>query len=615
MRTDDLNATWKRGDPIVYINPEIPDIEVPAYNGERYTALAPDTLDLQERAALAVHGLTAPTDEAADYEIYWLARFGHNPPVMQHDWSDAVQCKFMEALPLLRIASGSNLNAHVEQRWTEALLQMQGPDGLLYFPKQGRPWWRMTHADYGPETPGEHYTMPYANGRLLNVISIYYLRSGKDALWRQVGERVVDGLTALAVDHGDYVTFDWIQYAPDHSYIARSETPGTHWATWLAWAMQGTANFYRTTGYEPARALSRKIVHWLIQYGDYYAADGAWRPDHPGRPYQHFHGHTMALLGALDYGLAANDGDVQQFVRRGFEYGMRQGESLIGYFPEWLGLPTYQTCELCEVADMIALGLKLSAAGLGDYWDDVDRWLRNQFAEAQLRRADWAYRVGSELPPADINPINQTSERVPERNLGAFAGWMGVNDWYGSMRTADWKGHAFMHCCTGNSTRALYYIWDHILTYTRGKLQVNLLLNRASPWLDVDSHIPYVGQVDVKVKQALELAMRIPEWVRPAETRVTVNGRERRVEWAGRYAEVGQVQPGDVVSMIFPIAERSDTVHVQKERYTLVRKGNEVVCIDPPGRYCPLYQRDHYRENGTRWRKIERFVSNERIRW
>ena len=43
--------------------------------------------------------------------------------------------------------------------------------------------------------------------------------------------------------------------------------------------------------------------------------------------------------------------------------------------------------------------------------------------------------------------------------------------------------------------------------------------------------------------------------------------------------------------------------------------GNDVVHIDLPGRYRPLYQRAHYRENSTRWRRITRFVSDERIDW
>ena len=158
-------------------------------------------------------------------------------------------------------------------------------------------------------------------------------------------------------------------------------------------------------------------------------------------------------------------------------------------------------------------------------------------------------------------------------------------------------------------------MWDHILTHENGKLRVNLLLNRASPWADVDSHIPYTGQVDVKVKQPLDLAIRIPEWVGPGEVRCQVAGAERRLEFDGRYVQVGAVKPGDVATVTFPIAERTDVVYVEKEQYTLIRKGNDVVHIHPPGKYCPLYQRAHYRANTTRWRKLERFVSNEIIHW
>jgi DUF1680 family protein len=172
-----------------------------------------------------------------------------------------------------------------------------------------------------------------------------------------------------------------------------------------------------------------------------------------------------------------------------------------------------------------------------------------------------------------------------------------------------------MHCCTGNGARAIYYIWENILHHRDGRLHVNLLLNRASTWVDVDSHVPYAGRVDVKVKEPVHLLMRIPEWVRPGEVRVEVSGADRELGWDGRYAEVGEVKPGDVVLMSFPIAERTEAVWVEKERYTLVRKGNDVVAIGPPGRYCPLYQREHYREAETRWRKMERFVSTNHLHW
>jgi len=40
-----------------------------------------------------------------------------------------------------------------------------------------------------------------------------------------------------------------------------------------------------------------------------------------------------------------------------------------------------------------------------------------------------------------------------------------------------------------------------------------------------------------------------------------------------------------------------------------------VVKIEPGGRYNPLYQREHYRQDATRWHKVQRFESNELIHW
>ena len=121
--------------------------------------------------------------------------------------------------------------------------------------------------------------------------------------------------------------------------------------------------------------------------------------------------------------------------------------------------------------------------------------------------------------------------------------------------------------------------------------------------------------MDVLVKQPLDLSVRIPEWVTRGQTRCQVNGIERDLDWDGRYAHVGSVKQGDVATLTFPIVERTDVVHIEKQRFTLVRRGNEVVSIDPPGRYCPLYQRHHYREGTPRWRKINRFVSDNLIDW
>ncbi len=142
-----------------YINSTKPEVKLPAYPGREYEITAPDTLDLQDMACLGVNALTGPTDPEADYEIYWRAAFDANrQPIMWHSESDCVQARIIETLPLLRIASGSSQDYNVEQRWMEVTRQMQGPDGLLYIPKAGRPW--CVFKSYGKEPPGDHYFYP-----------------------------------------------------------------------------------------------------------------------------------------------------------------------------------------------------------------------------------------------------------------------------------------------------------------------------------------------------------------------------------------------------------------------------------------------------------------------
>src|SRR5437763_2359304 len=66
----DFNKDWKPGAPITYARDKAPPFDIPAYQGERYEASVPDTLDLAERAEWGLNALTGCTDPHAAYEIY-----------------------------------------------------------------------------------------------------------------------------------------------------------------------------------------------------------------------------------------------------------------------------------------------------------------------------------------------------------------------------------------------------------------------------------------------------------------------------------------------------------------------------------------------------------------
>ena len=621
---------------IRYIRDKAPEFQVPPYSGTHYEDTVPDTLDIAERAKLGIHVLTSITDPRADYEIYWVADFARNPPVMGHDYNDWVQnCTgFMEALPLLRLATGSSLNDHVDPIWMTGVLRSIGPDGLVYFPFKDRPWARI-HVPIQYVNPvwsstGEKLTIadssiaqiatPVTCERIISTMTVYYLRDG-NPMWKQAIEKMIQRLAAVAVVKEDYAYMPAGSIEPDGNFGSAPMPTGFMAEETSAQLIQGLAQYYKVTGYEPARELAGKLTHYMRLHAQYYEADGTplvgdderkWFKPYVGdlRHGGHGHAHGGGLLSILEYGAAVNDPEVLSFVRTGYEWMKANGSPLIGFFPEVFA-PGYQRSESCINADMVAMALKLTAAGAGDYWDDVDRWARNHFLESQLIDPAWVHRMGERSP---VTPVatNETSDHVAERSVGAFAGWSTGNDWIQS-RHKD----SIQHCCTGNSTRAIYYIWEHILTLQGGKLSVNLLLNRASDCCDIHSYIPYEGRVDLKIKQhCAGISMRMPEWVTGESKQVSceVNGRPQSIRWQGRYVELGHAKPGDMISVKFPISERTVQETIGGVTYKLAIRGNTVLSIDPPGYNGPLYERTYYRE-AVRWRKVDRFAPQRTILW
>ena len=621
---DEVNAGWKPGDPVGYINSDrIPAFDLPSYRGERYEVTVPDTLDISERARLAVNVLTEATDPFADYESY--DGFGPltNPPSMaMNQWYFPYEEGHGEALTQNRLICGTDQNLNVERRWMEVVLKQQGSDGLLYVPVKGRPWALKGFQIRDIETPREDQILePYVCASMMRTISIYVKRD-PNGPWKDVLRRLVDGMANLAVTDGDKA-----YYWPSNMYAVKNRPqhpamPTRPFEIEETQVPLGLLYAYRAFNYEPALLLAKKNINYLRT--TFYDEDGSFLAS-PGVKIQaHGGAHLRGLLAMEQYAEAANDKEMMDFVVRSFEHARflgsnyvrarahsydiaeTPGAALVGFFPEWTDSPVWQTSETDQVAVMLTLAMRLSEAGVGDYWDDADRRIRNQFAENQLVETDWMYEASKNGPPAKKAP-NVTTDRVPERIKGGFAGSPSVNDWAG-------RSNAGMGaCCTAYGCNGLFWVWERMLRHQNGQLKVNLLMNRASEWVDVDSYIPYTGRVDVKVKKPVDLSLRIPEWVKPEQVKCQVSQQERTLAFDGRYAKVGNVKPGDLATISFPIFERTDKVWIEKREYTLVRKGNEVVSIDPPGVIHPLYQREYYRQDEPRMREVTRFVSSEKI--
>ena len=130
----------------------------------------------------------------------------------------------------MRVMSGSTLNEHVDRRWMEVALLMQGPDGLLYFPTKGRPWARLR--DSWGSADADHFGFPFYCGRMLGAMSLYYLRDGS-GVWRTAVQRLVDGLAAKAIEREDYAYYSKDVFVPGQPGPGDATMPTGVWASAL----------------------------------------------------------------------------------------------------------------------------------------------------------------------------------------------------------------------------------------------------------------------------------------------------------------------------------------------------------------------------------------------
>ncbi len=271
-----------------YIRAEAPRFEIPPYHGTSYEDTIPDTFDVAERAKLGINCLTGIADPDAEYEIFWMADFFRNPPIMYHDFSDWCQNVegMIESLPLLRLATGSDLNNQVDRAWMETLLKSVGPDGLVYIPLNGRAWgrqgaawvtpvWRTGTTTTDPSDKSvSQVTGPEVWPRAMAAMTISYLRD-RNPMWKQTIEQGIERMLVLASDEGDYTFFPAGGFEPNVTFgggmVAGEQLMPTGYLALdggNARVIQGLAQFYRVTGHEPARILAEKLVRYIRFHAD-----------------------------------------------------------------------------------------------------------------------------------------------------------------------------------------------------------------------------------------------------------------------------------------------------------------------------------------------------------
>jgi hypothetical protein len=563
------------------------------YESRRGTGCeVPDTLDLADNALLAIHAITSGMDPEMENRLWFSIYFDRKPICMRHhEPSEFDQAgKYLEGLALMRLMTGSSLNQDREEALWRFVENHTGPDGLIYY-----------HAGQPSEPPANPYTQARV---LLSRICRYELRD--DPELRKKIELTIDSM----VDHKMTRGFGFGPLLP-------------------------AIRWYKRTGYPNAMTLA-KLDFDALEQAHTFAEDGSFGG--------HFHYHSGAAIGLLAYGLETKNKALVEKMCRVYEFARSKGTDY-GYFPECLPPSPWVMLisnEGCCTADMTSLAAILSRVGAGDYWDDLDRYLRNQLTEMQLKQTGFVDRIPIENQVAiPISP--QRGEREVDdltRFIGAFAGWAAPNDFAG-------PAHFWLQqCCLGNCPRGLYQGWESIVTPSESGMRVNLLLNRSTPVLDVNSSLPYEGKVEILVKKKTRVQVRLPGWVELNKVSASIDSKTAEITWNGRYLGLPVLYTGANVVISFPINEWTSTYSLPgapwAAKYSIVDedsgsgmplpksisltlpdivkkiltptiynahfRANTLVRIDPQGGIYPLYQRNHMLTSQTPRGKVNRYV-------
>ena len=390
-----------------------------------------------------------------------------------------------------------------------------------------------------------------------------------DSKWLELTGRMANSLAELALKNEDRAWYyqaytrsgAWTGRGVPREKPAHLEPPKVNPQD-IGNALRAFSRWYVVSGDKKALDLAHRLARFMLKptmwgaRGEEMVVAG----EH-GRWSGHFHTNTTGLIGLAEYAIASNDARAKRIADEAYQHARSVGISRIGFFPAVIrpasqkqpsdagaGGTYPQVSETCGVADMIALAIRLSESGIGDYWDHVDQYVRNHLVECQMLRRDLLEEIIAASPTYEIDPTSETADNVLERNIGAFVS--------GSDPT--WLYAWYTMCCQGNGSLALAEAWKAILDHADGVVQVNLLLNRASPWMDVDSYLPYEGKVVLKNKRARKLHVRIPSWVDKKAVRCHVNDRPASPHWLSNYLMVEGLGRSDVVKVEFPVPESTE---------------------------------------------------------
>jgi DUF1680 family protein len=533
---------------------------------------APSPAVFEVAARRALDGLLARLDPAAAYRPrFQLDLNGDNARLLHDDYWDGVDLagRTVDALVRLRRMVGGDAS-DAELNLRNYFLARQGDLGLFY----------------GEGDNATAVADSFSQSRALLGLTTLFA-SGGDAEIETRLQWLVAGLAQIAVNEDDYSYFPGRAYRGAwRDYGLMKEEAYDHLDNY-GYASQSALplmEYYALAGHRPALDLAGRLLRHFVYHSGLVDGEGRFAGE------THAAGYLGMAIAAVRYGVATGDESYVAWADRLYrwvrahssEFGWVPGPLGLGppYFARWYDAPLRRTCETCSLADALNLAILLAARGRPEYWDDVERYARNQLLQNQFGSAEAVLSA-------------EARGRVPPDVQRALAGaWESFALPYRLLARPD--DRRFVEgCCSGSGARALSLVWEHGLERRGGLLYVHVGLSRGGPLATVTSHEPAVGRLDVVPRADAALRLRVPSWAAPDSVTLWVDNAQRDAPREGGYVVADSVPAGSHVSLRYEMAVRTEAFTVNDETTHAHWRGGSVMDVDPDRGPVPIYQPHH----------------------
>ena len=532
-----------------------------------------ERFDLDLSARLALNYLTNMVDRDEDYLPYWLVHITSYPAWAKHcrvddaelvaSWHSAIAC----VREILDTGEGEEVQAgfkrHLYRHW--------GHEGLRY------------HASY-PWTATIHHAF-HEDAYILAGLN-HIIEHEDDAEAHDLAARQVRGLRGLVYERtmrtfwsGDFAIPERVYEFPNDVYLkddgfdfSRVTGRGEE-SIRNGMMLHALVTHWRLTGDEVSLDLATGIANHLLGMSRYF--------NHKGEFFGHVHSAVWVASGLVLLGRLTGADRYLRFGKKIYDY-VKSLSSSFGWVPEyaqWHPM-SEEHCETCCIKDMIECSFELVDAGYEEPYDLVNRFIRNQLYEQQIKDGSFV-GVDNRREPEESG---KTYRDLDKRVVG---GWSGGGEPNSISLT---RFRSVAGCCVGTAPQALYRVWKRIVERRDDAVYVNLPIDRRADEAVVETGYPNGGWLRVCAGVDGDFRVRVLPFM-GSHVSLTVNDADRPLLWQGQCLKVDGVRKGDVIAVNHPLHEETREETVREINCAVTWKGCDVVDLAPAGNPLRLYQR------------------------